>query len=320
MNGRNIIDQLLSNWPVKILSVAAAVVLFLFYRISSLEERYFSVPLALEVAEGFVATESNIGSVRINIRGAEDEIFSILEDDINAYIDLTAHGSEGQFRAPVLLRKTGSAETAEVEATVDPLTATVTLEQQVSVELAVNPNLSGFPALGYELSEYAISPSVIEVIGPKSRIEGILELQTEAIDLTGRNEDFTLRTTIDLERDLVELVGSNLVEFSGRIQERIISRTFEVVDITPEGLKDSLVIIGGPPTGSMRVSGPQLVLENIDRRTVRLVIDCSVFEEPGSYEIPTLPVVPRRLTVSGYQPEIVTLILAPQTLEEEVVE
>ena len=47
MTGRALLERVFSNWVVKVLSVAAAVVLFLFQRIGSLEERFLGVPLPL---------------------------------------------------------------------------------------------------------------------------------------------------------------------------------------------------------------------------------------------------------------------------------
>ena len=54
MNPRQLLERIAHNWPVKVLSVALAVLLFLFYRISSLEERFFSVPLDLRINENLV--------------------------------------------------------------------------------------------------------------------------------------------------------------------------------------------------------------------------------------------------------------------------
>ncbi|GAG00264.1 unnamed protein product, partial [marine sediment metagenome] len=137
MTSRALLQKLFSHWIVKILSVAAAVVLFIFQRVGSLDERFFSVPLTYSVDDSFVVTDLSVGSVRINVRGAEEEIFLVLEDDIEAYVDITAHRSEGIFKSPVLLRRTGSAETVDVEMRVEPLEATVTIEQKISKELEI---------------------------------------------------------------------------------------------------------------------------------------------------------------------------------------
>ena len=54
MKGRNLLAMLVNNWPAKILSVVAAIILFLSYRIGTLEERYFTVPLQIRVNESYM--------------------------------------------------------------------------------------------------------------------------------------------------------------------------------------------------------------------------------------------------------------------------
>ena len=51
MRVERIFARMVHNWPVKAMSIAAAALLFLFHRISTLEERYFSVPIEILVDE-----------------------------------------------------------------------------------------------------------------------------------------------------------------------------------------------------------------------------------------------------------------------------
>ena len=88
MRNRRFFERILDNWPAKIISLAVALVLFLFYRIVNLEERFFNVPLSIEVPENFTASGNYPRSVRITLRGGQEEIFHILEEDIRASADL----------------------------------------------------------------------------------------------------------------------------------------------------------------------------------------------------------------------------------------
>lgn len=302
-----ILSRLLSNWSVKILSVAAAVVLYLFYRIGSLDERYFSVPIALHVNADFVATDISSRSARINLRGAEDEIFLIFEDDVEAYVDVSDHQSEGLFKSPVLIRKKGSAETAEVEIKVDPLRATVTLERKVTKELEVKPEINGYPATGFELVQYLITPNIVEIVGPRTRVDAIIELQTTEIDLTGKTEDFTIMLPIAIADEMIDIVGSANVEVHGIVREAIVHRTFEVVNIQYVNLPSSLEQRGAPETGTLRLTGPQLVIESLRLGELRLVVDCGGIQQSGAYEVNVEPRIPRRVTVESYEPSVVNL-------------
>jgi YbbR domain-containing protein len=306
-----LVGRLFSNWTVKLLSVAAAVVLFLFQRVGSFEERFFSVPLDYYVDEDFVVTDISAGSVRINMRGSEEEIFNVLEDDIEAYIDISDHKNEGIFRSPVLLRATGSAETVDVEMSVDPLHATVTIEERISKELEVVPQLRGYPAAGYELVQTLTTPQVIEIGGPRSRVEPIERLQTGVIELTGRKSDFTIRVPVRVDDDMVSLIGSSIVEIHGIVREIIIRRDFESVDLRYVDLSPTLIVGTGAAEGTVRITGPQLVVESLRREDLVLEVACNSVTSPGTYELPVRPLTPSGVAVVSYQPGMVNVRIDP---------
>lgn len=311
MTGRAFFERIFSNWIVKILSVAAAVVLFLFHRIGSLEERFISVPLEYEVDENFVVTNVSTDSVRIDIRGAGDEIFLVLGEDVRAYVDLTAYTSEGIFKAPVLLEKTGSAQTVDVEMIVDPLEVTVTLERKVERELTVVPDLLGYPAAGYELVQYLVTPRTVQVHGPRSSLSDLERLETAEIDLSGRTSDFTASVPVQTPDEQIILLDGNTVEVRCFIREVIIERTFQTVSIEYIGLPPRLELEDPTLFGFLRLSGPQLSVESLRAVDLELVVDCGAVISPGSYELPVSARTP---------PGVTPIAIEPSTVEIEAVE
>ena len=132
MKNKQVITKIFENWPAKILSLAAAIILFLFFRINTLEERFFSVPLSVRLSDGFVIMNTYPRSVRITLRGQEEEIYTVQGEDIIAYINLEDHQSEGIFKAPVVVNKKGTALNVEpLELRHEPSTITITLEKLV---------------------------------------------------------------------------------------------------------------------------------------------------------------------------------------------
>ncbi len=312
---RVFVERLLSNWPVRILSVVAAIVLYLFYRIGSLEERFFSVPLSVYVGASFVAVGDVAESVRVSLRGAPDEIFLILEDDIEAYVDLTEHDREGQYRMPVMIRKRGTAQIGDVEITVDPLTVTVTQERKVVRTLDVYPVVSGFPAEGFELAEYDIDPSSVEVEGPRSAVETLTRIRTETIDLSRRAEDFAIRVRVQVPDPLATIVGSDIVEFSGRIRPIVVAKLFDSVPVVVTGVEAGLVAEPTESTGEIRAGGPMLTVNALVSSDFSLIVDCTGITEPGSYELPVAPVLPRGTTEISARPTRVTVVLSSENEE-----
>ena len=292
------------NWPAKIISLVAAVILFLFYRATNLEERFFSVPLNLILNESYAVTSTVPSSVKVSLRGAEESIFLILEDDIEVYADFSEHSSEGQFRAPVKFRKTGSAKNIEeLEIRLDPPEIILELERKISKSVKIEPLLKGFPQKGYELDQYILSTEVALVEGPASHVEQLEYIQTDEIDIEGRNEDFYVRTRLDIQDPYLSFPSGDTVGFQGVITETVILKTFEDIGLIYIDLPPELTIAGQEIMGSIRVQGKQLLLESTASNDFALTADCGDITGPGEYSIEISPIVPAGVAVLRYSPD-----------------
>ena len=87
------LKRLLRNWPAKVLSFVAALMLLVFHNITSLEERFFSVPLELRLSESLVPASNYPRQVRVRLRGDSEEVFRVVEENIVAFADFSEHTS-----------------------------------------------------------------------------------------------------------------------------------------------------------------------------------------------------------------------------------
>ncbi len=308
MKSRPLPERLAENWPAKVLSVVAALVLFLFNRFSNLEERFLSVPLQVVTASGYIPAAPYPKVVRVTIRGEAGTIFPILEDDIEAVTDLTEYTSEGVYRVPVIIRRQDTALEADaLEFRVDPLNVTITLEQLLVKSVDVTPTLSGFPARGYEMTQSFVSPPAVTVAGPRSLMESLQAIPTEDVELAGKQESFTTRVRLAMPSPLLSVRGGEFVEFRATIQEAVILRTLEPVDVVTIGLDPELSVRSTLPSGSIRVQTSQNQLENLKPDQVQLLVDCSGIESPGVYTLPARPDLPRGFLVLSFEPTVVRL-------------
>lgn len=303
MLNRSFFTRLIDNWPVKILCLFVAIVLFALYRINALEERFFTIPLEIQINNNFVSVDESVENIRIRIRGDEEDIYSVLEEDVEAYIDLKSRVSEGEYQAPILIRKKGSAlNVKNLEINADPIYARTHLEQKLTRSIVVQPKLSGFPLVGYEMEKYFISPSAVTVTGPRSQVEDLQFIPTEDIDLMGRYEDFSVRSRlIHISEDISFLVG-DVIEFTGIISEKIVIRSISDIDIVTVDLPENLLINEILPTAVIKLQGTQQRMEKIKLQNIQFIIDCSRIRSPGTYNLPVLVDIPDDLTVLSYSP------------------
>ena len=224
-----LLQKITEKWPVKVLSVAAALIISIFYRMNTLETRFFSAPLRVITNETLVPVSSLTHTVRVSLRGENDGIQQIMEEDIEAYVDIGKYTNEGTYRAPVQIRKKGSAlGVAPLEISVLPIEITLVLEQKIVKSIPVFPVFMGSISQGFELADRQIIPDTIIAEGPSSALEGIKEFNTEIIDIDRRYENFSVRVNIINDNPLIVIHGDRMIEFRGTINRIIRGTSSEV--------------------------------------------------------------------------------------------
>lgn len=214
LNTRKLLDKITKNWMAKALSIAFAVFLFVFHRMTSLQTRFFSVPLKVETSAAYVPASAYTRVIKVSLRGDANGIFPIQEDDIEAYIDLKKYEHEGTYSVPVQIRRKGSALGVEpLEISVEPVEISIRLDRKASKYIPIRVNMRGEVESGYELLSYSLYPAQAVLDGPYSVLDSVSELYTDYIDLDGRREDFSLTVNIMIRDPLIVIRGSGITEF-----------------------------------------------------------------------------------------------------------
>jgi hypothetical protein len=318
LNTRKFVDSILSNWPAKIISLAAAALLFLFYRVNTMDERFFSVPLEVDPPAGLAISKPYPKSARVTLRGKEEAIFSILEQDVEVYADFGRFQSEGQYRVPVRVARRGSSLNIEpLDIRVEPAEISVTLEQRIEKTVPLEPVIRGSPPPGYDLVQYTIIPDSIQISGARSLVNAIETVQLEEIDLEGRTEDFTEQVTVVEENPLVDYSTDRTIVFRGIVREAVIIKTFENVDIISIDLSPDLRLAEPLPKGSIRLQGNQRAIEALPPEQLRLVIDCGDIEKPGPVTVYPKPDIPPEFVVLKFEPQKLDLTFILSGMEDQ---
>ena len=279
-------ELVLNNWPAKILSVGCALVLFVFYQTSTLEERFFSVPLLVEGAGNMVPASQYPKMIRVTLRGNANSIYPVVNSDIETFIDIGGVSEKGTRHFPVQVRKKGTALGVEtLEISVDPMEITVELDTKFSAFVNVLPRTQGEVAAGFELTRKTLNPSRIRIEGPEELVRRYTQLSTEAIDLEDRNADFTVITRVVNPDPLITLQGESIIEFHGEVRPVLIIRSFTAVPVGVRNLDERLRFAEPPELGELRLEGPQNELEAW-RPEGNVFVDCAAITGPGEYDLP----------------------------------
>jgi hypothetical protein len=308
MTGRRFLRVILADLPVKVICVSAAVILLLFHRVTTLTERFFSVPLDVSTPSGLAVASAYPRTVRITLRGAEESIYPVLEEDVEAAVSLDTHHSAGAYRAEVKVSRKGTALNIEpLEIRVDPSEITFTLEPLTEKRVDIVPDLRGSPAYGYELVQSAVSPQTIVIRGARSRVQGVSAVPTEEIDLTGRTGSFASKVKLLLPNTLVHVAGDATADFRATIQEATVTRDFTGVDIQPVDLSAHFAPRVPLAPGTVQVQGTQLLVDGVRPEQVRLLLDCSIVKRAGQYVLHPRPETVTGVTVLDWSPREITV-------------
>jgi hypothetical protein len=314
LSSNGLAKRLLANWPAKMLSLAAALLLFSFYRLNRLEDRYISVPLSVSMNDEYVPASQYPKSVRIRLRGESNALFAIQEEDVRAALDLTTYHAEGKYRVPVQIERKGSALGVDpLEIRSDPADIVVTMEKRITRVVPVTPSFKGFLEPGYELVSFDLSPSEVEVSGPAGSVSKVGEAQTDFIELAGRNADFIVKTRIIRKDSLVSISGPESIEFRAVVQRSLAIKDFEGVAIAAEGLSPELALASPLPTGGLRIRSSSTDIAGFTPAQGILYVDLSEMRKPGSYQAKVRSRAPDGFTIERYAPQSAQVTIVQAT-------
>lgn len=307
---KSFLEGLVSNWPAKALSLVAAILLFIFNNFSSLPERFISVELHAVFADGITAAQPYPRRVRVEIRGNDRSLAAASEEDILAVADFSRFTAEGVYTTPVTIQKRGVLDGLDaIEIQVDPLEITLPLEEKIRKRVDVIPVFQGLPATGYRLEQYTVNPPGVDLEGPRGIIQALDSISTESIDLSGKQDTFTVRVRLMNENSLLTIPGVDTVDFRGQILEAMELRTFHNIPLTLHGLAPDLELSGEPPEGWITLQGGQILFESFTKEKAQLIVNCPAVSEPGIYNLPVRPVVPQGMTVAQFGPDTVAFFI-----------
>ena len=320
MDVHKLFDKTIQNWPAKVLSLALAIILFMFHRMMTLETRFFSVPIVIENLNAMVPSSSYPRMIRVTLRGEANSIYSVLEEDIEVYVDMDRFNAPGTYVVPVEWRRKGTAQLAgPMPISVDPLEITLSVDNRLSKFVPIIADLVGQVETDYDMTSYTLNPNQIVIDGPAALVDGISEVFTEQIDLSGRISDFDITAAI-LQRDpLIVIRGNGVTEFHGTITRIIPVRNIPNVPIEITGLREDL-------TGELDIKTAGIRLEGSSRNTVEafvpspgfLSVDCSEIEEPGIYTLSVYARIAENIRVRVDPVEVrIEVVYAEAEAEEE---
>ena len=188
---------------------------------------------------------------------------------------------------------------------INPSTIPIRLEAVKKREVPVRIEIRGVPPEGYKIVRAYMKPEVVKIKGAESRVDGITEVITTPIDVSGLRYSVDREAVLDLGRHSVQLEGAMPRAF---VEIEAVSANYRIknVDIrvlTPYKVK------AGEKTVTVLVRADTKDLKLLDRSHVYAVVDLTgkpkgEYNEMIKISVPDgvglVKVIPDRVKVTLY--------------------
>ncbi len=311
-------ERLFNNWQAKLLSFGLAILLYAIFQIISLNTKSLSIPLEVRHGGNFVLAQNAPEFVRVEVRGKQEEIATVVEENIIAYIDTSKVTKEGSNTLIVAL------ELDETLMLLDPLDVSVypdnlrlEFEESSFSWVPIEPSFIGSPQEGYIVNSWVSSPSDIKIMGAKSIIDSTYVAYAKDIDLNDKTQSFSIVTEAETVSKEVRTLSEQSVSVFVEIIPEIIETIYENIIPYTGTLNTSFVLEQPQPQITFTISGEKNDLGSFVPAENIIELDLSEIDSPGVYTVPVITNIPLAYSLDDITETEVTIIVIEATVESE---
>lgn len=296
MKVNQLIEKLTHNWPQKLVCFVFALFLYLFYHMSLVDKKTIVLPLHVYSDGGVVSTGNIPSSVKVVVRANQNDIGAIHNSDLVASINLNYLNESGTYKLPVNLKISDNVMAFDpLEIKITPEMLDVTVEEKVTVPVALETVFFGEIAHGYEIVDVDVTPPFVDVTGPRSQVEKLQSFKTGTIDISDVNKTFSRKTAVLNNNKLLSIAGGNEIVVTATVDAKKMKKSLEGIKIIPTKLQSDLLIETEIPLLSLVIEGNVLTVEDFKLEAVNVSFD-GITDE-GVYYLPIYVNLPRNVKI-----------------------
>jgi YbbR domain-containing protein len=207
------------NWPLKIVSLVLAAMLWMAVANEASSEIGLEVPLEYRnIPPQLEITGDMTNTVQVRLRGSSNVIKEITAKDVSTTIDL-GKMARGEKIVPLSPQNVQAPFGAEV-IRVNPSSVRFNLERTITKKIPVMPTIVGQPTDTYEVAKVSVNPSVVEIEGPESRVNALSSIATVPIRLDRKQTHVEQTADLDVPDPQIRLPHPSPVSVKVEIRRR----------------------------------------------------------------------------------------------------
>jgi hypothetical protein len=282
-----LIKMFRENLVIKLLALALATAsIYSIQRITNQIDE-FEVPIQVEVEPGMAILRQDARFAYITCRGSREDLRRLDQSQLRLTVRTKTTGTAGTEIIPIGLRNVQGVPRSVTLTKVRPNLLTLAFDREIEKQISVaRPELVGRPALGR--AEVDFSPKIVTVRGPQQLLADLKIMQTKPLDVENATVSFSRELPIltDDETGVWEVIPQNITVRVNIVTEAI-SREWQGLPVlilrNPE---TGLVFTPTPPAVDVNLLGSPQTVNAIKPQDIRVFIDCTNIQKPGTYDVP----------------------------------
>ncbi|MCD6525833.1 MAG: YbbR-like domain-containing protein [Desulfuromonas sp.] len=205
------LQMIVRNWHLKLLSLVFALLLWLFVTGEQKAEVGHTVPLELKnLPVGLIVANEVPSLVDLRISGPRTLLSNLRPSALSMSVDL--RGLEPGLTTFKRLDENLNIPSALKVVRLSPSYVEVKLERIRRKSVPVDVVVSGVPESGAHVVSIAVSPDAVVIEGAESEVKNVDRVETEAVDITSVSEDFSMMVPVDYRGTYTTLADQKTVE------------------------------------------------------------------------------------------------------------
>ncbi len=306
---KGILKKFNKDMPLKIIALILAIILWFYVSGIKNSERIIDIPLEIVNLPDNTMVLSHIPQkITLKVRGPRNILFRLSSTNLKYSID-AARMQIGTNVFNFTGDQLGLPPGVQV-IWMSPSSLTMVLSETIRKKLTVVPKFEGTPGKGYQVTNYRISPSEIEIDGTKDSLKGIEKIYTRPIDISGETGDLKgISVLLNTEELNYKYIDTDTVNVDVFIAPNYITKVLNNLRITVKGEQSDFRIF--PETVDLQIRGPENILEAFPLKEIEVYINIENMA-PGHYTVKPMVEVPDNILVEAIKPENIDL-----TIKEE---
>ena len=295
------------NLGLKLIAVLLSVLLWITVAGEHVVERSLRVPLEFRnVPEALEIVGNTPDTVDVRLRGSSALLSRVQPGEIVAVLDLDSAraGSRLFHIRPDEVRAPFGVEVSQII----PATLPLELEKSARRSVPVVPATEGQPAPGFVKGNISSDPSIVEIVGPESRVRQIAEATTEPVTIKDAKARVRDGVTVGVVDTSVRLVQPQIAQVTVEILPAPVERQLADVPVRYRNIAQGLGAQLSPRFVHMSVRGSQDALAGLQADSVQAFVDLAGLGT-GRYNLRVQVDPPERFGVVAIDPAVVAVTI-----------